>query len=159
MPPKEQSLSQAEIWDDSALLQSWSDALAEYKLYHSIHARGENVEDTIKAADVRLHDEDLDLLGELETSHSMHINAIKRENLEDGELEEESGRLGESDSFQAAAEVSKVEDSHPEQSMPAVVIGGEQDEALRNVMMSWYYAGYYTGFYQGQQQAKHTALK
>jgi hypothetical protein len=26
------------------------------------------------------------------------------------------------------------------------------DEALRNLMMSWYYAGYYTGLYEGQQQ-------
>ena len=30
-----------------------------------------------------------------------------------------------------------------------------QDKALKNLMMSWYYAGYYTGLHQGQQQAKH----
>jgi hypothetical protein len=29
----------------------------------------------------------------------------------------------------------------------------EQDEALKNLMMSWYYAGYYTGLYEGQQRA------
>lgn len=29
---KSRELSQAEIWDDSALLQSWDDALAEYKV-------------------------------------------------------------------------------------------------------------------------------
>jgi hypothetical protein len=27
-----------------------------------------------------------------------------------------------------------------------------QDENLKNIMMSWYYAGYYTGLYTGQQQ-------
>lgn len=27
-----------------------------------------------------------------------------------------------------------------------------QDENLRNVMMSWYYAGYYTGLYAGQNK-------
>ena len=27
-----------------------------------------------------------------------------------------------------------------------------KDEALKNLMMSWYYAGYYTGLYEGQQQ-------
>lgn len=27
-----------------------------------------------------------------------------------------------------------------------------KDEALRNLMMSWYYAGYYTGLYEGQQK-------
>ena len=26
-----------------------------------------------------------------------------------------------------------------------------QDEALKNLMMSWYWAGYYTGLYEGQQ--------
>jgi len=28
-----------------------------------------------------------------------------------------------------------------------------QDEAMRNLMMSWYYAGYYTGIQEGQQRA------
>jgi hypothetical protein len=27
------------------------------------------------------------------------------------------------------------------------------DENLKNLMMSWYYAGYYTGLHAGQQQA------
>ena len=27
-----------------------------------------------------------------------------------------------------------------------------QDEGLKNMMMSWYYAGYYTGLYEGQQK-------
>lgn len=28
-----------------------------------------------------------------------------------------------------------------------------QNEDLKNIMMSWYYAGYYTGLYEGQQKA------
>lgn len=28
-----------------------------------------------------------------------------------------------------------------------------KDEALKNLMMSWYYAGYYTGLYEGRQHA------
>lgn len=27
-----------------------------------------------------------------------------------------------------------------------------QNEELKNLMMSWYYAGYYTGLYEGKQQ-------
>ena len=27
-----------------------------------------------------------------------------------------------------------------------------QDEDMKNLMMSWYYAGYYTGLYEGKQQ-------
>lgn len=29
-----------------------------------------------------------------------------------------------------------------------------QDEGLKRLLMSWYYAGYYTGLYEGQQQGK-----
>ncbi|RDW60810.1 hypothetical protein BP6252_12193 [Coleophoma cylindrospora] len=47
-PPKEPS--HAEIWDDSALVDSWNEALEEYKHYHSMHARGEKVEDVLKIA-------------------------------------------------------------------------------------------------------------
>lgn len=28
-----------------------------------------------------------------------------------------------------------------------------QDESMKNLMMSWYYAGYYTGLLEGQQKA------
>jgi hypothetical protein len=31
-----------------------------------------------------------------------------------------------------------------------------QDDNLKNLMMSWYYAGYYTGLYTGQQQSAST---
>ncbi|KAL9102595.1 MAG: hypothetical protein Q9163_002275 [Psora crenata] len=89
MSKKRKQLSQAEIWDDSALLQSWEDALNEYKLYHSIHVKGERVEDVITAS-----------LYEDETAHSVAENneniaedgqAVEGsgEDLEDGELEEE----------------------------------------------------------------------
>ena len=27
-----------------------------------------------------------------------------------------------------------------------------EDEGLKNLMMSWYFAGYYTGLYEGQQK-------
>lgn len=33
MERNRKQLSQAEVWDDSALLQSWDDALTEYKVF------------------------------------------------------------------------------------------------------------------------------
>jgi len=39
--------------------------------------------------------------------------------------------------------------------IPQTIIGGAENEVLRNLMMSWYYAGYYTGLYEGQQQRQH----
>jgi hypothetical protein len=49
MPAKEENLSHEEIWDDSALVDSWNDALEEYKRYHSIHTKGGNVDDLLKS--------------------------------------------------------------------------------------------------------------
>ncbi|KIW31553.1 hypothetical protein, variant [Cladophialophora immunda] len=51
-------LSQAEIWDDSALIRSWNDAVAEYEYYHSIHARGEDVEEILRKAEMGELDDD-----------------------------------------------------------------------------------------------------
>ncbi|KAK4895156.1 hypothetical protein LTR27_006765 [Elasticomyces elasticus] len=36
--------SHAEVWDDSALVNSWNEALEEYKKYHSLAAKGEKIE-------------------------------------------------------------------------------------------------------------------
>ncbi|KAF5630559.1 Survival motor neuron 1 [Fusarium sp. NRRL 52700] len=45
MSKKQEKLTQEEIWDDSALIDSWNEALQEYKKYHSIHAKGGSVRD------------------------------------------------------------------------------------------------------------------
>jgi len=38
-------------------------------------------------------------------------------------------------------------------SMPQALLAPVQDENLKNMMSSWYYAGYYTGLHEGRQQA------
>jgi hypothetical protein len=61
--------SHAEIWDDSMLIDSWNEALDEYKVttpnisdpglahtrqhYHSMHARGEKVQAILKEAETQ----------------------------------------------------------------------------------------------------------
>ncbi|CEI63051.1 unnamed protein product [Fusarium venenatum] len=45
MSKKQENLSHEEVWDDSALINSWNEALQEYKKYHSIHAKGGSVRD------------------------------------------------------------------------------------------------------------------
>jgi len=37
-------------------------------------------------------------------------------------------------------------------------VGLVHDENLKNLLMSWYYAGYYTGLYEGQQGAASTKI-
>ncbi len=66
MATNENNLTHDEIWDDSALVESWNEALEEYKVgyssmdrskrfanclmqkYHSIHTKGGNVNDLIE---------------------------------------------------------------------------------------------------------------
>lgn len=109
----QKQLSEAEVWDDSALVRSWDDALREYKvcfyilfqsrrpnvrfkLYHSIHARGERVEDVLKEIQQKP-----EVSGEAltaNTADSVSVSEYRHDNgngncnvsdgLEDGELEE-----------------------------------------------------------------------
>lgn len=37
--------------------------------------------------------------------------------------------------------------------LPQAVMSNMSDESLKNLMMSWYYAGYYTGLHEGEQKA------
>ncbi|KAI9697015.1 MAG: hypothetical protein M1836_004976 [Candelina mexicana] len=55
---KRKELSHEELWDDSALIRSWDEALQEYNLYHSIHARGERVEDILREVENQQSDAD-----------------------------------------------------------------------------------------------------
>ncbi|KAL6714941.1 hypothetical protein ACLMJK_007201 [Lecanora helva] len=171
MGKKRKELSHAEVWDDSVLLQSWSDALEEYKLYHSIHARGERVEDVIQKFESDSNDH---MNGDFEPSKNENDSPLKPgpDTLEDGELEEEStaaGAVSIKDSEQKATLHSLASNYHeqplhPEHGsghqhkassgMPDYVTNGVQDQALKNLMMSWYWAGYHTGFYEGQQEAQ-----
>lgn len=49
--PKE--VSHAEVWDDTALVDSWNEALAEYKKYHSLAAKGMKIERVLDDAEKR----------------------------------------------------------------------------------------------------------
>ena len=37
---------------------------------------------------------------------------------------------------------------------PPHLVGSVQDEGLKNMLMSWYYAGYYTGLYEGEKKGQ-----
>ena len=169
---QKRELSQAEIWDDSALVQSWDDALAEYKVnksvsstrtkltvaqkYHSIHAKGQTMNDLPENLDgSSVQSEVAD-----KTVRMDPISAPEDlEMLEDGELKDEDDeKIGEDiqDEAPPKAGRKRTDDatSRDQQSflfgVPIAVSNGVQNEALKNLMMSWYYAGYYTGLYEGQ---------
>ncbi|KAL0940884.1 survival motor neuron-like protein 1 [Colletotrichum truncatum] len=158
MAGKNVELSHAEMWDDSALIDSWNEALDEYKKYHSIHAKGGKLED-------------VDLQ---EKSGSQAIDpeteAVDRsEIMVDGEAANETKEVGGSTdvkqpihprvqstaSVPAAKAISSSGGAPGPATMgPQGLLGSVQDEGLKRLLMSWYYAGYYTGLYEGQQQTQ-----
>ncbi|KAJ5238625.1 hypothetical protein N7468_003244 [Penicillium chermesinum] len=153
---RNKALSHEAIWDDSSLVQSWDDVEEEYKLYHSIHAKGENVEDVLREArgaqeaglenDTRISMQvDIDDAGNLGTE--TEANDLNPDAASDAPPVTAAAPS-------SSAEAAQGSSAHPGTlPMPQPVLASAQDENLKNLMMAWYYAGYYTGLYEGQQKA------
>ncbi|KAJ5176390.1 uncharacterized protein N7482_002267 [Penicillium canariense] len=162
-PKHDKSLTHEEIWDDSALVQSWDEAVEEYKLYHSIHAKGENVEDVLREAEAAgLSEQDVVLEGgEVVADDAMETDTKQT----DAQLDQTAANFEQATQPpghppQHSAEEGSGPAAGPASTFPAgampmpeAVLPHIQDEGLKRLMMSWYFAGYYTGLYQGQQQA------
>ncbi|KAL4755159.1 hypothetical protein BDW72DRAFT_164228 [Aspergillus terricola var. indicus] len=153
------ALTQEEIWDDSALVQSWDEAVEEYKLYHSIAAKGENVEDVLREAEAA---------AEVEAGPSMSWAQVEKDDhmadVNVADSVQSATAAAETHGMQEAARSEQVEQqqgtaaaARPQtqaSTMPYPAFPQTQDEGLKNLMMAWYYAGYYTALYQEQQRAK-----
>ncbi|KYK58411.1 hypothetical protein DCS_05426 [Drechmeria coniospora] len=139
------------VWDDSALVDSWNEALEEYKKYHSIHARGGSIRDLPQDEPVKTLSRDLaeqDIA--VPTPNALEV-------VEEGEHEgEEEGEItSSSDEKPGKASMTDANDSPrhhvPVTLSPQAMMGSIQDDTLKRLLMSWYYAGYYTGRYESQQ--------
>ncbi|RMY73030.1 hypothetical protein D0862_14357 [Hortaea werneckii] len=138
-----QDLSHEEVWDDSDLVKSWNEALAEYKKYHSLAAKGEKVDLVLDQAEGKPN--------EANVAADENVASATPATVENTPVNDQAG--------------GGVEAPHPHQAqtqtpaavggsvMPQTLMNSVQDEGLKNMMMSWYYAGYYTGLYEGQQKA------
>ncbi|WPG98540.1 Hypothetical protein R9X50_00133200 [Acrodontium crateriforme] len=138
--------SHDEVWDDSALVNSWNDALQEYKKYHSLAVKGEKVPVAAdKAKDNKFDNKDNNnIIGtkqEDPSSVTPHTNGPTTNPSDDNHEDAKQNAQAPAQSLPGAA------------AMPTALINGAQDESMKNLMMSWYYAGYYTGLYEGQQKA------
>jgi len=153
------------VWDDSALVDSWNQALEEYKKYHSIHATGGSVEE-ILAAEKSKEKEAANAKIKIEQDAS---NNDGDEAMEEGEAAEEvtaaaaapNGAQQRPPISQSQAPESAPKDVNSGPSVsaggafpqPQMLLGSIQDEELKRLLMSWYYAGYYTGLMEGRQKA------
>ncbi|KAJ3568649.1 hypothetical protein NPX13_g6348 [Xylaria arbuscula] len=138
MASKQQELTHNEIWDDSALIDSWDQALEEYKVsFTTTSSRPRSVTDPLINSDAKQDSHEIDgtpTHGKLETPSEM------RE--EEPNDRQETGNAAPQHSHPQMADVPPA---------PAGLLGTVRDDGLKRLLMSWYYAGYYTGFYEGQR--------
>ncbi|KAG9245478.1 hypothetical protein BJ878DRAFT_458235 [Calycina marina] len=132
--------SHAEIWDDSLLVNSWNDALEEYKQYHSIRARGGNVDEVSEAAENG---------DSKDGGHGVNI-FLETSKLKPSFVEDAVDHRNLSVESEKTSPEASTRTNGPV--LLANLIGQVHDENLKNLLMSWYYAGYYTGLYEGQRQ-------
>ncbi|KAF4469427.1 Survival motor neuron 1 [Fusarium albosuccineum] len=125
MTGKQENLSHEEVWDDSALIDSWNEALEEYK------------------------------------ACTLTIKESSPEPRDDAEATEPTSAptsAPEAILNEKTPSSSRNESQAAPQGLPTfpvqTVLGSVQDENLKKLLMSWYYAGYYTGLFKGQQQAQ-----
>ncbi|KAL2117018.1 hypothetical protein VTJ04DRAFT_9186 [Mycothermus thermophilus] len=151
--------SHDEIWDDSALVNSWNEALEEYKKYHSIHLRGGNIDEILDqenniSAGAAKHE--TIPAGQLDDQQQVH-DVDKDDAIEEEQHETAHPPISDvQPSGNAGAAIQSGEKAAAAAAMPSMgpqtLLGNVQDEELKKLLMSWYYAGYYTGLYEGRQQ-------
>ncbi|ORY64089.1 SMN family protein Smn1 [Pseudomassariella vexata] len=147
MDSGDQNLTHDEIWDDRALVNSWNDALEEYKKYHSIHSKGGNVDDLVNpektaTSDAKDGNEDSELPSSRDAVDCPDVGSA---NGKVGKDNYDGDKVGNPDTQHSLP-------AERAACIPAPLLGSVRDEGLKKLLMSWYYAGYYTGLYEGQRE-------
>ncbi|KAL7776533.1 hypothetical protein CFE70_006949 [Pyrenophora teres f. teres 0-1] len=193
-------MSDKNAWDDSVLIDSWDNAVNEYKKYHSIHQSGKRLEDVLTEEELKelreyvfptqglRHGVDVcrdygDLMEDVEAetaSGAADSNSVAdRDNTEILHPQTQTNRLAKPVSTSPMQgpdsadqqQQQRLQDPSPSveappaphaaetlaDALPQAILGTVQDENMKNIVMSWYYAGYYTGLHAGQQQARKDA--
>ncbi|KAH0289813.1 hypothetical protein M436DRAFT_53960 [Aureobasidium namibiae CBS 147.97] len=151
-------LSDNEIWDDSALVQSWNEALEEYKKYHSMSARGERVEEVLDAVEKKEEAQSTINLkaADLDTTTGLPQWETVEEDYHPEQAQEIVQQLNQEHLKAQSADAQPANNSNqvPPPGISQVLLDSVQDESLKALMTSWYFAGYYTGLYEGQRKAQ-----
>ncbi|KAJ4378256.1 hypothetical protein N0V86_005956 [Didymella sp. IMI 355093] len=164
-------ISDKNAWDDSFLQDSWNEAVAEYEKYHSIAKSGKRLEDVLTKEELKELQADYgDLMGDAEDEGEIvEANGNSdRMDTEDSMQETEDVEQDIQAELQPQETTTSEEQNQPHSAnsgtaapldnafaaMPQTLLSTVQDENLKNIMMSWYYAGYYTGLHAGQQLPK-----
>jgi len=131
--------------------------------YHSIAARGENVEEVLRTFETsdgaQLGSISQPVEGRKDVGPDQASEGILTTPLEDTQAppaiaDLPKGPTTHKSHVEAPASGVEVNQNHQTSSMPSEpppMLGMMQDETTKNLMMSWYYAGYYAGLHEGRQ--------
>lgn len=125
-------------------------------MYHSMQARGEDVEEVLR------REEEEEAQGDDEAATTTAADAAAADvygdtNAQRTTPENATGNATARDDVDMDAGKPSPFATLPHSlHLPATDTASARpdDEALKNLMMSWYYAGYYSGLYEGQQQRR-----
>ncbi|KAJ8118648.1 hypothetical protein OPT61_g399 [Boeremia exigua] len=165
-------------YEVSALLPSRvSQAHCGCQKYHSIAKSGKRLEDVLTEKELKeLREDHGDLIGEAAATPEAVAEADgKSDQMDTEDSMQETEDLGGADQAETQPQETTTSEN-PNQpqaanagttaprdtiwdAMPQALLGTVQDENLKNIMMSWYYAGYYTGLHAGQQLPKNAPPK
>ena len=164
-------LSEAEIWDDRALVRTWEEAVKEYEFYHSLASRGlgrgnlelERVLDEVEREDGEGGDEEKGDVEEGEIDED--VTAIEP-NLTNGENLQHGSGSGNEIAKEGSGEQRTPSHNPPESTTQkhasgdvgvdaaSVEAATQEQTSLDNLKMAYYWAGYYSGLHDGQQKQK-----
>lgn len=171
MAPAVVDMSDKNAWEDSTLIDHWNECVKQYEKYHSIHKSGKRLEEALTEEELKelradyadvLEEPDSIVAGDLgfeddamDEGNSDVDDIETNEEEPTGQEQAEYKELQASEQHQPAPKVAPEahDEARASTAMPQAILGTVQDENLKNMMMSWYYAGYYTGLHAAQQQA------
>ncbi|CCF42310.1 hypothetical protein CH063_12350 [Colletotrichum higginsianum] len=148
MADNDMEMTHAEMWDDSALIDSWNEALDEYKASGPLPSHERRWFPSTLDAQPQAVDQ-LEIVPGTEGASKT----------------EEAGSSTEVQNDSSDVPIAKAVSGHGDNGLgpatmgPQSLLGTVQDEGLKKLLMSWYYAGYYTGLYEGQQQQQQQQAK
>ncbi|KAL9527173.1 SMN complex subunit [Sphaerulina musiva] len=143
----DENLTHDELWDDSALVTSWNDAFNEYKKYHSLASRGEKVEQPKQPPTESLKEV------AVESKAAAYLNGTTATTTQPSSNAPINFATEATPTATTTTATPHTTAGPILPNLPQTLLNGSQNEDLKNIMMSWYYAGYYTGLYEGQQKA------
>ncbi|KAL1861620.1 hypothetical protein Daus18300_008736 [Diaporthe australafricana] len=138
-----------DVWDDSALIRSWDEALDEYKdakpETNDTHHQSEPVWSSAALTSDQNTPSNQPAQDRQEQITAGSTGNATEDGMNDGVAS--SSRHDGRHAGEGHGESAGGNKMPP----PQVLLGSVQDEGLKRLLMSWYYAGYYTGLYEGKQ--------